>query len=318
MSDMATHEPQQCRTTTIEIDAAEQERETALRQRFDSFWKSTTGTPREVYDTFISGCPLVPDVVLDAVDEKTVRGWWVRPAGVKHAEPTQAILYLHGGGYVLGSAKAYRGFASQLASRTGVAVLVLDYPLAPEATLPVAPTTALAAWHWLVQQGFEKIAIVGDSAGGGLSLVTLAELTKLSGTTRPVAGAVFSPWTDLAFTGASMTDPDVIDPLIGFEYLQGCARKYLGQAFCEFDPLASPLYGDVHDLPPLFIQVGSDERLRDDSTRYAQRAADAGVSVELEVWNGMHHVFQLDVAHLESSRNALDRVARFLVNAFHQ
>ena len=163
--------------------------------------------------------------------------------------------------------------------------------------------------------GFDRIVIVGDSAGGGLTLVTLAELTKKPHSAAPIAGVVFSPWVDLAFTGASMKDPTVIDPLIGYDYLQDCARKYLGVADTH-DPLASPLFGDLRDLPPLLIQVGTDERLLDDAKQYADRATQAGVSVELEIFEGMHHVFQLDVAHLEGSRVALERATRFLRNAF--
>ena len=125
----------------------------------------------------------------------------------------------------------------------------------------------------------------------------------------------FSPWTDLAFTGASMTDPAVADPLIGYDYLQECARKYLGIVDPR-DPLASPLFGDLRGLPPLLIQVGTDERLFDDARQYAGRATQAGVSVELEIFEGMHHVFQFDVAYLESSRVALDRAAQFLRDAF--
>ena len=145
--------------------------------------------------------------------------------------------------------------------------------------------------------------------------MTLAELTRKPYGAAPIAGVVFSPWADLAFTGASMKDPAVADPLIGYDYLQDCAHKYLGAADSR-DPLASPLFGDLQGLPPLLIQVGTDERLLDDARQYADRATQAGVSVELEIFEGMHHVFQLDVAHLESSRIALDRAARFLRNAF--
>jgi monoterpene epsilon-lactone hydrolase len=240
-----------------------------------------------------------------------VRGWWVRP---QEAEPGQAILFLHGGGYVQGSAKAYRGFVSQIVSRARIPALVIDYPLAPEATVPAAPEAATVAWRWLVAQGFDRIAIVGDSAGGGLTLVTLAELIKKPHGAAPIAGVVFSPWVDLAFTGASMKNPAVADPLIGYDYLQDCARKYLGAADAHY-ALASPLFGDLRGLPPLLIQVGTDERLLDDAKQYADRARQAGVSVELEIFEGMHHVFQLDVAHLESSQVALDRAIRFLRNA---
>jgi acetyl esterase/lipase len=168
----------------------------------------------------------------------------------------------------------------------------------------------------LIDQGFERIAIVGDSAGGGLTLVTLTEVSKRIHGAAPIAGVVFSPWADLTFTGSSMTDETVEDPLIGYDYLQDCAHKYVGGMNAS-DPLASPLFGELQGLPPLLIQVGTDERLLDDSRQFAERAARAGVSVKLEVWEGMHHVFQLDVAHIHSSRAALDRAARFLRIAFN-
>jgi monoterpene epsilon-lactone hydrolase len=312
MPDMESRNDRRSRTEFVPISKTERERETALREHFANFWGTASGEPREVYDAFISASPLTDNVLLEAVDEGGVRGWWVRP---ERTEPGQAILFLHGGGYVLGSAQAYRGFVSQIVSRTQIPALVVDYPLAPESTLPAGPKAALAAWQWLAAHRFERMAIVGDSAGGGLTLVTLSELIKQPLGPTPVAGVVFSPWADLTFSGGSMTDPAVVDPLISHEYLQDCARKYLG-AVNASDPLASPLFGDLRGLPPLLIQVGTDERLLDDSRHYADRATRAGVSVEFEIWEGMHHVFQLDVAHLESSRAALDRSARFLRNAF--
>jgi epsilon-lactone hydrolase len=300
------------RVEFVRISAAERERERILRQRFADFWATARGEPRAIYDDFTSTSPITDDVIFAAVDDSGVRGWWVRP---REAGPGRAILFLHGGGYVQGSAKAYRGFVSQIVSRARIPALVIDYPLAPEATLPAAPDAAKAAWRWLGAQGFEQIAVVGDSAGGGLTLVTLSQLTKNHHDVAPIAGVVFSPWTDLAFTGASMKDPAVVDPLIGYDYLQACARQYLDGADSH-NPLASPLFGDLRRLPPLLIQVGTDERLLDDARQYAERATQAGVSAELEIFEGMHHVFQLDVAHLDSSRVALDRAARFLRNAF--
>lgn len=298
-------------STTFPIAAKEQAREIALRENFAAFWANATGDPRATYDSFISASPLIEDMELEEVNEEAVRGWWVRP---QDAPSGQAILFIHGGAYVLGSAKAYRGFVSQIVSRTGVPAFVLEYPLSPEAPLPIAPEAAIAAWRYLVEQGFDRIAVVGDSAGGGLTLVTLTQLKQAGDS--PLAGVVFSPWVDLAFTGASMTDPAVVDPLISYEYLRDSAQKHRG-TFEASHPLASPLYGDLKGLPPLLIQVGTDERLLDDSRQFADRASQAGVPVQLEIWEGMHHVFQLDVAHLESSRTALDRAAGFLRDAFN-
>ncbi|WP_144640541.1 alpha/beta hydrolase [Bordetella genomosp. 13] len=299
-------------TSVFGIGAEERMRENALRAHFARFWQSAGPDLRYTYNDFIAATPLADGVGFVAVDMPSGRGWLVQPTT---SEPGQAILYLHGGGYQLGSAAAYRGFVSQIVQRTQVPALVIDYPLAPEATLPAAPDAALAAWRWLVEQGYTRIAVVGDSAGGGLALVTLARLTHQASGPAPVAGAVFSPWTDLAFTGASMTDPSIEDPLIGHDYLRDCARKYLGD-YDATDPLASPLYGSLLGMPPLLVQVGRDERLLDDARQYTERAAASGVHVQLEIWEGMHHVFQLDVAHLESSRRALDRAARFLRDAF--
>ncbi|MFS2214525.1 alpha/beta hydrolase fold domain-containing protein [Telluria sp. Tellsp104] len=300
------------RTIRIELADDERERERALRARFAEFWSSAGGDLRATYDTFIATCPLADGCTVEQVAEDRVGGWWVRPAA---APAGQAILYLHGGGYVLGSAAAYRGFASQIASRTGLAVLAIDYPLAPEATLPAAPNAALAAWRWLRAHGIDHVAIAGDSAGGGLALAALSDIGRVGTGPAPVAGVVFSPWTDLAFTGRSMTDPAIEDPLIGHDYLRDCAAKVLGAAD-PYHPLASPLFADKRRLPPLLIQVGTDERLLDDARAYAGLAAAARVPVTLEIWEGMHHVFQLDVAHLESSRHALDRAADFLRRAF--
>lgn len=314
MSNFARNDDTKAKVEFIRLSSEERAQEKALREHFASFWGSATGEPRAIYDTFIAASPMAEGIASEAVEAEGVHGFWLRP---ERAEPGAAILFLHGGGYGLGSAKAYRGFVSQIVSRTGIPALAIDYPLAPEATLPAAPSAAIAAWQWLIAQGYDRIAVVGDSAGGGLSLVTLAELTRLAKGPAPLAGVVFSPWADLAFTGASMTDPELEDPLIGDDYLRDCAQKYLG-TFDARDPLASPLHGDLTGLPPLLIQVGTDERLLDDSRHYSEQAARAGVAVDLEIWEGMHHVFQLDVAHLESSRTALDRAARFLRSALER
>jgi monoterpene epsilon-lactone hydrolase len=291
------------------LTAEDRDREKALRTQFGQFWSTATGDPRTIYDTFISATPFAEGVSSEQVETASVRGWWVQPSVAAH---DGVLLYLHGGSYIAGSAKAYRGFASQLASRTRRPVFVLDYPLAPEATLPAAPDAVMAAYEWLGANGSERIAVVGDSAGGGLSLVTLARTSRRR---AAVAGVVFSPMVDLTLTSASMKDAQIVDPLLTYEALQAAARMYLGGADPR-DPLASPLFGDLSGLPPLLIQVGSDERLLDDARQYAERAAAAGSPVRLELWQGMHHVFQIDGAHLRTSGVALDRAAAFLVEAF--
>jgi epsilon-lactone hydrolase len=293
------------------LSTDERDREKALRARFAQFWSTATGDPRTIYDKFISAAPIADGVSSEEVDTPSVHGWWVRPSGGDEG----VILYLHGGGYIGGSAKAYRGFASQLTSRTRRSVFVLDYPLAPEATVPAAPDACMAAYEWLRGKGNERIAFVGDSAGGGLALVTLARLAHGPRPSAAVAGVVFSPWVDLAFTGASMKDARIEDPLLSYEALQNSARMYLG-AVDPRNSLASPLFGDLSRLPPVLVQVGSDERLLDDGRQYAERAAAAGSQVQLEVWQGMHHVFQIDGAYLRTSGVALDRAAAFLVEAF--
>jgi acetyl esterase/lipase len=294
------------------LAADERDREKDLRARFAQFWSTATGDPRTVYDTFISATPFAEGVSSEQVETASVRGWWVQPSVAEH---DGVLLYLHGGSYIAGSAKAYRGFASQLASRTRRPVFVLDYPLAPEATLPAAPDAVIAACEWLGANGSERIALVGDSAGGGLSLVTLARLAHASRPSTVIAGVVFSPMVDLTFTGASIKDAHIEDPLLTYEALRAAARMYLGGADPR-DPLASPLFGNLSRLPPLLIQVGTDERLLDDARQYAERAAGAGSPVRLEVWEGMHHVFQVNVADLQTSGVALDRAAAFLVEAF--
>jgi epsilon-lactone hydrolase len=298
-------------SVTIPLSSEERERETALRARIARYWSTASGEPRAIFDSFISTTPFADGVSFERIENAEATGWWASPSAAEH---DGVILYIHGGGFVQGSADAFRGIASQIASRTRRRVFALDYPLAPEATLPAALAAALAAYEWLKASGVSRIALVGDSAGGGLTLATLSLLAQRTDGMQPVAAVLFSPWVDLVFAGASMRDPRIDDALITYEHLHDYARKYLGHTDPR-DPLASPLYGDLSRLPPLLIQVGTDERLLDDGRRLAERAARAGSHVRLEVWQGMHHVFQLNVADLRTSGIALDHAAEFLVDA---
>ncbi|MGE2716888.1 alpha/beta hydrolase [Mycolicibacterium litorale] len=289
----------------IPIDDADIVAGRALRVDFARFWSEATGDPREVYDRFVAATPLAPDVTVEPASTTPAPGVWVRPA---HTAPGRVVLFLHGGGYGLGSASAYAGLVSQLAARAGTPAFALEYPLAPEATLPVALDLAVATLTRLCD-GHSAVALAGDSAGGGLALATAAEARRRG---IPVSAvAVFSPWTDLTLSGASVREHAVGDPLLDPAYLRDSAATYLGSAAAD-DPRASPLFDSPTRLPPLMTQVGTDEILLDDSRRFAEAVAQAGGTVTLQVWQAMHHVFQLNVAQLDSARRALDHAARFL------
>jgi acetyl esterase/lipase len=220
-----------------------------------------------------------------------------------------AILYLHGGAYVLGSANAYRHFAGQIAARARTAVFIAEYRLAPEHRFPAALDDAKAAYRGLVEGGAQKIAIVGDSAGGGLALALLS-IVQSEGV-APVAAVVMSPWTDLALTGGSLEDRADDDPLLTKAMLSKTAASYLDEHDPR-DPLASPLYGTLAGRPPIQLHVGTSEVLLDDSRRYAERARAAGVEAVAHVWEGMTHVFPSSVGTLEAAEKALSLMGTFL------
>jgi epsilon-lactone hydrolase len=240
-----------------------------------------------------------------------VRGIWCRP---RDARPGVALLHLHGGAYVLGSAQAYRHFVGQIAARTSAAAFVAEYRLAPEHAFPSAVDDARAVYRGLVEQGTQRIVIVGDSAGGGLALVLLAvaQSEAVSGRGHaPSAAIVMSPWTDLALTGPSLRSRADDDPLVTREMLAATSESYL-RSEDPRDPLASPLYGTLAGLPPIQIHVGSNEVLLDDALRYAERARAVGVEATAHVWEGMTHVFPSSVGTLDAANQALDIMASFV------
>jgi epsilon-lactone hydrolase len=274
----------------------------AVGKHFASF----VGSRRESYDVMTAETPIADGVALEAVDQIGLRGWWIRPVG---APAHRAILFVHGGAYMVGSAEAYRGFASQIATRAGVAAFVLDYPLAPEHPFPAAYDATVAAQRWLGTQGVTQIALVGDSAGGALALAAAGPAETIVPSVASIV--VFSPWVDLALSGASFSSAETHDPIFQPELLAGAAATYLGAADPR-DGRASPLYAIPDKLPPLAIQVGSDELLLDDARRYARAAAEKGGEVRLDIFEGLHHVFQRSTHELPSARRALDDAADFL------
>jgi epsilon-lactone hydrolase len=230
------------------------------------------GFDRASYDQLVEQTPNASDVAYEEGKVGGVAGWWCLPKGL---DKSAVILYLHGGSYILGSAKAYRNFAGQVAIHAGAAAFVADYRLAPEHTFPAAIDDSIAAFQGL-SQDFASIAVVGDSAGGGLALA-LAE-SKLA--KRPAAAVLLSPWTDLALTGDTVTSRAGADFILNKVALAAAAGQYLGPNDVR-NPRASPLYGDLTGLPPISIHVGEDEILLDDSRRFAERA---GGDITLHIW----------------------------------
>jgi acetyl esterase/lipase len=231
------------------------------------------------------------------------------------SESCRHILFLHGGGFIVGSPALYRHFTWRIASAARARVLSLDYRLAPEYPFPAALDDAVTAYRWLLADGAEpqRIAVMGDSAGGGLALSLLLRLRD-EGIPLPAAAVALSPWTDLALTGLSFERNAGADPLVSTEQARRFVDDYLAGADPR-SPYASPLYGEPAGLPPTIIQVGSDEVLRDDSERMADRMRAAGCRVELEIWPRMPHVWQLFAPVMPEARQAIGRIGTFVVGA---
>ncbi len=252
---------------------------------------------------------LEPDIHVERASAGGVPGEWVTAPGCR---PDRAVLYLHGGAYVAGSAASHRALTAELSRAARVRVLAIDYRLAPEHPYPAALEDAVAAYTWLLGQGFSasSIAVGGDSAGGGLTAALLIRLRD-AGTPLPAAAFMFSPWTDLAGTGESARTRATLDPMIRGD-LAHHGSFYVGPDGDPRHPLISPVYGALHDLPPLLIQVGTHEVLHDDAARLAERVRATGGRVELDVWHGMIHVFQAFLRFLPEARRAIARIGEFL------
>jgi phosphinothricin tripeptide acetyl hydrolase len=240
-----------------------------------------------------------------------IKGEWVR---AKHARRDAALLYLHGGGYVVGSPKSHRHLAALLSDASDLQVFVPHYRLAPEHPFPAAVDDAVAAYEGLVQSQIipQKIAIAGDSAGGGLTLATLVALRDKADT-MPACAVAISPWADLSQGGESHRARKGRDPMISKEGLDEMAAAYLGTANPK-EPLASPLYADLQGLPPLLIQVGSEEALHSDAVEVWKKAEAAGVDVSFESWGKMVHVWHVFHVVLGEGRDAVNRIGSFLKN----
>jgi acetyl esterase/lipase len=237
-----------------------------------------------------------------------VPGEWVRARG--HERPSLTLLYLHGGGYTTGSPATHRALTGHLAARCDAQVFAADYRLAPEHPFPAALDDAVAAWRGLRGEGLDagRIAIAGDSAGGGLAVATVLRLRAL-GEPLPRALVLFSPWVDLTLGQLSAVPPGEV--MLTLPWIRECAGSYVAGSDARH-PLISPIEADFEGLPPTLVQVGTDELLLPDSRRLCERMRAAGVPVELSEFPGRWHVFQANAGVLADADRALAAVGHFL------
>ena len=227
------------------------------------------------------------------------------------------LMYVHGGSWMSGSLSGYRAHASRIAAATGCTVLNVDYRLAPEHPYPAGLDDCDQALDWMFRHGPNKkqsarsVFIAGDSAGGTLVLALLLKRLD-SGKPLPSAAIALSPATDLSWGGASFRAKAELDPVLRKERLYGVVKAYVQERTTAKDPYVSPLFGELKGLPPLLLQAGESEVLLDDSVRFAQKAERAGVTVRLDTWPDMPHVFQMFAPYLPEATQALKVIAEFV------
>ncbi|WP_020013250.1 alpha/beta hydrolase [Promicromonospora sukumoe] len=267
---------------------------TELRTFYTSFGRLPLPDGTHVTETTRGGVPTLDITVPQAGDDAPV------------------LLYLHGGGYVIGDAGTGVPLAAALAARAGLRAVAPDYRLAPEHPFPAAVDDGLAAYRALLERtDASRVVVAGDSAGGGLALATVLT-ARDAGLPLPAAVVTFSGWFDLTLSGASLTGKESVDPIFDAANIREYAATYLPDGADPRDPLASPLLADLRGLPPLLLQVGTHEVLLDDTTGLAARAASADVDVTLEVYAGSAHVFQHHHATDPVAAHAMDSAAAFL------
>ena len=252
--------------------------------------------------------PVPGGVTFTPVDAGGVPAEWNDAEGVRQ---DHVVVYFHGGGYCMGSLNTHRGLVARISQLANLRVLSVDYRLAPEHPHPAAVEDAVTAYHFVLDQGIapERIALAGDSAGGGLSVAALLSIRD-RGLPLPACGVGISAWTDMTASGDSIKTKAAEDPMIGDgDALRLMIDAYMGKDGDRKAPLASPIFADLASLPPLLLQVGSAEVLLDDSTRLAERAESAGVDVTLKVWRDMFHVWHAFAEMLPEGMEATQELA---------
>jgi monoterpene epsilon-lactone hydrolase len=263
-------------------------------------------------DTRSKAFPLPGDVTVTPITANGVPAEWT---STPDADPSSAILYLHGGGYVICSLQSHRHLAAEVGRASGTRTLAIDYRLAPEHPFPAPVEDTVAAYRFLLDSGLKpsRIAFAGDSAGGGLVIGAMLAIRE-AGLPLPACGWCISPWVDMEALGHSFTDRAETDPTVQQATIQMMAQLYLGGANPRH-PHAAPLYGDLRGLPPLLIQVGSVETLLDDSIQLARKAGIAEVPVALQIWPEMIHIWHIFFPMLDAGRRAIASGGSFVRNA---
>ena len=265
---------------------------------------------RAGWEKFTASFVPAADISFKPVVARGVTAEWVT---TPDSDSSRVVLYFHGGGYTIGSIASYRSFTGRLARATRARLLSIGYRLAPEHPFPAALDDAVSSYRWLLDQGIPpgRIAVVGDSAGGGLAL-SLAIAIRDAGGPPAATIVAIGPSTDLAKEGASVKERAHLDPIVNLESSMAHALRYVGTQGNLKHPLASPLYSDLHGLPPLLIMVGTHEALFDDSTRFAAKAEAAGVEVQLDIWEEMIHVWPVFADILPEGRQAIDKIGDYI------
>lgn len=236
-----------------------------------------------------------------------ISGEWI----TSQKKSATVILYLHGGAYALGSINTHRELVSRLVTAAKCSALAINYRLAPQNPFPAALEDTLSAYRWLLAEGHDPALIVfaGDSAGGGLAMASMLALRD-AGEPLPAGALCFSPWFDLTLSGATIDKNEKLDPILKGSILAVYASYYIGADRAD-NPYISPLYADLHGLPPIHLQSGANEVLLDDSTRFYEKAHKARVEISLRVWEDMFHVFQL-IPFLPQASESLRLGAEFI------
>ena len=262
----------------------------------NELWQTLTGEPGNVdYLETVAG---------------DVTAMWAIP---KNCADDRVILCFHGGGYFVGSIYTHRKMYAHLAKKTGCRALIINYSLVPEQTYPTQVTEGISAYRWLIDQGIKPahIAFAGDSAGGGLALSTVLQLKEES-LPLPAALVALSPWFDLASTGQSMITNAGKDLIFSQEWVKEMGQRYVGEHGNPKDPVASPLYGNLKGIPPVYIHVGGDELLLDDSRMLADVADKAGVDIQVDIFPHMQHSFTMAAGRAPEADHSIFLFAQWL------